>query len=91
MTDDGPNMGDFHPSWISDGGGISGGEEREPNFDDYTDWDTNARTEGIDDDYDQTSSGDCTPPGGDTSKIYVKATHYVDGQWQCYWIDTTTC
>lgn len=34
----------------------------------------------------------CTPPDTpDTSKIYFRATHYVDGKWKCYWLDSTDC
>jgi len=28
---------------------------------------------------------DCKPPGGDTTKTYVRATHFVGGKWVCFW------
>lgn len=90
--DQGPNVSDFNPSWMEDGGGISG-EQGEPNFDSNTGWDTNAwsRQNDSPEDFSPAGSNDCEPPSADTSKIYVKATHYVDGKWTCYWLETTTC
>ena len=51
-----PNLGDFNPSWMEDGGGISG-EQGEPELDDYTQWDTLALSQGADDTQDLSSSG----------------------------------
>ncbi len=92
---------DYQPSWMEDGGGVSGGSEYDPEVDyeqsyprgstiHAAEWDTTVTSR-------QNQTGDdpndkhCKPPGADTSKIYVSATHYVDGKWKCYWIETTDC
>ncbi len=87
---DGPNLNEFNPSWIEDGLGISG-EQPDVSFDNQFQWDTTAWSRENAQEEEQPPHGDCTPTSPDTSKIYVKATHYVDGHWQCYWLDTTTC
>ncbi len=38
--DYGPTLSDFSPSWMKDGGGVSG-QDRTPNLDDYQDWASN--------------------------------------------------
>ncbi len=88
----GPTMSEFNPSWMEDGGGITG-EQGEPSFDSNAAWDTNAWSRQNMDQGDPFSpSTECIPEGSpDTSKIYVKATHFVDGQWTCYWLETTIC
>lgn len=90
--DQGPNLGDFNPSWMEDGGGIYG-EQTEPDFSNNQVWDTNAWSrQNPDQDSSPNPAADCIPDGSpDTSKIYVRATHYVGGKWVCYWLETTTC
>ncbi len=87
---DGPNLNEFNPSWMEDGGGVIG-EQSDVSFDNQLQWDTNAWSRDNAQGVEQPPHGDCAPPSGDTSKIYVKATHYVGGQWTCYWLETTTC
>ncbi len=41
----GPTLGEFDPSWMQDGGGISGGEATEPRFDDYNNFQETAFTQ----------------------------------------------
>ena len=86
-----PNVDEFDPSWMGDGGGIQG-EQTDPDWSEDAQWDTRATSEDniIPEDF-TGANGDCEPPSGDTSKIYVRATHYVGGHWVCYWLETTTC
>lgn len=98
----GPTLGDFQPSWMRDGD-LSGGSERDPNFDYYqsydltgntvgaSGWDVNVRSRQNDNPEVPPPGVGCVPPSADTSKIYVYATHYVDGKWKCYWLETTEC
>ena len=86
-----PNVDEFDPSWMGDGIGIQA-DLSTPDFSDDTQWPADARSSEQNEPEDFTgAAGDCEPPSGDTSKIYVRATHYVGGHWVCYWIETTTC
>ncbi len=83
----GPTMNEFNPSWMEDGGGISG-EQNDPDFSDNMQWDTNAWSR-VEDNPDEFGGGGCisaagSPPGSGT---YVLGS--VDGV--CQWINTTTC
>lgn len=80
----GPNLSDFNPSWMEDGGGITG-EQGEPNFDSNAAWDTRAwsRVE----DQPEGNSGSPCGPESDTTKLYVYVKKYVDGQWVCSWME----
>ncbi len=84
-----PNVSDFNPSWMEDGGGIIG-EQTEPDFSSNQAWDTNAWSRQNDGPQDDTGVSNCTP-GDDTSKSYVQVKQYVDGHWKCIWTETTTC
>lgn len=85
---EGVNLGDYEPSWMTDGGGISG-EQNQPDLDDYTPWDTTAwsRDNQQDDFTGGTGDASCTPSNPPES-----GTHFwgsIDGT--CQWIDTNTC
>lgn len=80
--DEGINIGNVDPGWMSDGGGIQG-EPSDPIDDDYTQWDTRAWSR------DQQSQDDVAVPtcgAPDTGTWFWGA---IDGE--CQWIDSTTC
>lgn len=82
----------FNPTFVEDGLGISGGQDEFPPYQEFDDtWKTRLMTDGGEAD-DEPSGQGCTPPGSpDTSKVYIRATHFVSGHWQCFWDETTTC
>ncbi len=41
----GPTISEFDPSWMSDGAGISGGEDNIPRYDDYNSYQDQAFTQ----------------------------------------------
>ncbi len=101
MSEDrGPNLSEFEPSWLTDGD-LSGGSERDPNFDYYqsydltgntvgaSGWDVNVRSRQNDTPDVPPPVGGCITDAGDPpgSGTYVLGS--VDGT--CQWIDTTTC
>ncbi len=79
------------PSFLTDGLGVRGEEFPGEDQSDLGSDELEIRTDGMDDAGEIGGGGGCEPPGGDTSKIYVRATHYVDGEWTCYWLETDTC
>jgi hypothetical protein len=82
---------DARADWQGDGHGIIGPQRvvrQEPAQPHPMDFQTDQSTRRSEE---FRSQDVCAPPGGDTTKIYIKATHYTGGQWTCYWLDTTTC
>lgn len=77
------------PTWRTDGYGIRGPQEER------TVEKVGASPMNFESSYPHTSDGggveSCIVPGGDTSKVYIKATHFTGGRWVCYWLETTQC
>ncbi len=102
MPEYGPSLDEFNPSWMEDGGGVSGGSERGDTLESNTSYDLNSVTDASAYDMsvwsrqnqeppDVPNKG-CTPAGSpDTSKVYVKTTSYNGTKWVCDWTETTTC
>ena len=99
MPDYEPNLGEYEPSWIQDGGGISGGSERDVDLGSSTSWDLSGitiDTQGYDlwatTDHrlggdDVGGRGQCSPTAPPGSGTYVWGS--IDGA--CQWISTTEC
>ncbi len=83
----GPILNEFNPSWMEDGGGITG-EQNYPDFSDNLQWDTNAWSR-VQDDQDVFGSAGCLSQAGSPPEMGTVVLGSVDGV--CQWIDTTTC
>jgi hypothetical protein len=90
--DDGVLLGQVDPSWMTDGGGISG-EQSDPDFSDDTQWPTEAWSRMNDERDDlpppPPAAGGCIADAGDPpgSGTYILGS--IGGI--CQWISTTTC
>lgn len=93
-----PGLDDYQPSWMDDGGGISGGAESDP-YDDFdqsyllhgqtvsaASWETQTTSRQNQND-DSPAPRGCLPDSPPSSGTSVWGA--VDGV--CQWIDTTTC
>ncbi len=83
---DGPNLNEFNPSWLEDGGGVIG-EQSDSGFDNQLQWDTTAWSRDNQQQSDASGAGPCTPSAPPASGTHVWGT--IAGV--CQWIDTTTC
>ncbi len=102
MPEYGPDINDFSPSWMEDGGGLSGGSESDPNLDyeqsyliskgtiSAASWETEvtSRQNQSPDDI-RPGSGGCMADAGDPPDTGTWILGSIDGT--CQWIDTTTC
>src|SRR6266496_5558841 len=71
----------YKPDWQTDGYGLRGPQPERLNRQA-----TSGPMEfGVGDrqNFSDVGKKDCKPPGGNTSKIYVRATHYTGGRWVC--------
>ncbi len=83
---DGPNLNEFNPSWIEDGGGIIG-EQSDSSFDNQLQWDTTAWSRDNQQQSDASGAGPCNPSAPPASGTHIWGS--IGGV--CQWIDTTTC
>ncbi len=87
----GPTLNEFNPSWMEDGGGITG-EQGEPNFDSNQGWDTNAwsRENYAGEDFSPAGgAGGCMSDAGDPPAMGTYVLGSIDGV--CQWIGKTDC
>ncbi len=84
----GPNLNEFSPSWMEDGGGISG-EQNDPDFSDNLQWDTTAWSRVEDQPEGSGGTGGCISQAGSPPASGTWVLGSVDGT--CQWIDTTAC
>jgi len=75
--------------WQQDGHGITG-PQRSVREDPVSPFPMNFTTDTFPKTFsDPQEKENCTPPSPDTSKTYVRATHFVGGKWTCYWKECT--
>ncbi len=98
MPDYGPDVNDFNPSWMEDGGGLSGGSESDPQSDyeqsyligkgtvSAAEWETQTTSRQNQTPPDSPPNA-CIPSSPPDSGTVVWGA--IDGE--CQWIDTTTC
>jgi hypothetical protein len=85
----GVNLSEFDPSWLSDGG-ISEGQGDTPDFSDDTQWPAYARSEDQQEqDFTGAVGGSCMSDAGDPPGSGTWFIGSIDGT--CQWIDSTTC
>lgn len=84
-----PNVDEFDPSWMGDGGGIQG-EQTDPDWSEDAQWDTRATSEDniIPEDF-IGAGGSCLATAGDPPGSGTWVLGSIGGT--CQWIDTTTC
>jgi hypothetical protein len=81
------SFGDFDPSFLEDGYGISG-PQGDPIQEDVQNWDLNAWSDQSQANEDFISGpGDCNPGSAPETGTWIFGS--IDGE--CQWIDTTTC
>ncbi len=94
-----PSINDFEPSWMDDGGGLSGGAETSPDFEfeqsyllhgstvSAASWETQTTSRQNQSPEDTSPARGCIPASPPDTGTWVWGT--VDGE--CQWIDTTAC
>ncbi len=99
MPNYGPDVNDYNPSWMEDGGGLSGGSESDPNLDNYqsyllrgttvsaASWDTQTTSAQNQSPEDNRAGPGCDPGAPPSTGTWIFGV--VGGE--CQWINTTEC